>query len=189
MALSVSGAALLRHWPDAEEVNLSTEFLDRRKLPARHAFMMRPGSGKSLTFAYMLRRTQFVYKTIAASGLSFNEIHELAHLMVHADNTALRLLRPAMSEPDVSGPQRYEWLGPWEALYQFLERLTLLGQRADSSRQARSVLALTARISASPDEPPGHVVPSLRHPARGPNSSRMTPNPASVIREGTRAVA
>ncbi|WP_113693333.1 DUF262 domain-containing protein [Amycolatopsis albispora] len=69
---------------------------------------------------------------------------------------------------------KLQWLGPQETLMRFLERLTALGRRADSSRQSRAALMVTVReerIVSRVCDPPGHVVPRSGRAPRAPGIS------------------
>ena len=85
-----------------------------------------------------------------------------------------------------------EWYGPVRivdplvALTRFLERLIILGHRADSFRQlvAQRVRAARPSTALTADQPPGEAVVASARVPRGPSPSRVTPNLSVVVTRG-----
>ncbi|WP_380718548.1 hypothetical protein [Saccharothrix hoggarensis] len=109
---------------------------------------------------------------------SLDEQPSRPDLCTTGDNLILVVIAKSQADrsADESDERRFEWLGPWEVLERFLERLVELGRRSDSSRQSRAALTATAReerLVSRACDPPGHVVLELGRPPRAPGISPM----------------
>lgn len=133
-----------------------------------------------------LAPARFLVQHSQGSGKSHSIAHVAALLAEHRStrNLLFRVsdLEKAASEPHIDEPDEpSSWvvvrLRPLQALHHFLERLIMMGQRADGARMSRLALAAKARRTRAryrSAEPPGHVVTSSRRPPRGPDRARMT---------------